>query len=232
MRTNTIILTMTLGLLTLTAFVTYTTLRNKYLREQLSQQHLLPPQVSYQDSGITLTGKGLVLYNVSHSAYPTLSVHQLQITNTFNNLTLNLNGLHGELISFFQKSEPYAFKRQILSYSPEEELLQHPLLSLVALGYNHLDFDILLSAKRPTPNQIKVDLSIKDIDGTKAQFTANILQQNSNLSIWENLNGQVLPFQITYLHPTIKQRFDEYTNSKGLAQITEGQQVLLPFLKK
>ena len=76
------------------------------------------------------------------------------------------------------------------------------------------------------------DLMFKELGQTKVRFTAIVsTEQPSHISIWEKLQGKDIPLQITYLAPDIKNRLDNYTRSKGLPTITEGQQITFPFFK-
>lgn len=220
MKTNTAILTITLTLLILTGMATGSLFRVKTLQTQFSKEALLSKQLNYSDIGLSLTGKALVLYNVSHLAYPSFTVRRIQIMNTSNTFNLSLKGIHGSLTKLFQQTEPYGFKHQILAFSPSEHLLKKPFISLAVLGYDLLDADVSFSATS-SANQIICDLTFKDHGKVKAQFSAKLPLKKAQLSIWENLKDASIPFYMTYLDAELKEKLDNYALSKGLPFITQ-----------
>ena len=102
---------------------------------------------------------------------------------------------------------------------------------LAALGYDDINCDVQISAKQIASNQLQFDLIFKELGQTKARFTTTIPTEQSSLSIWEKLKGKEIPLKITYLASDIKDKLDNYTHSKGLPPISQGQQILLPFFK-
>ena len=229
MKTNTFILATTLGLLALTGITTYSMFKAKTLQTQLSENGLLTSQLTYHDLGLNLTGQSLVLYGATLTTYPNFFARRVQITDTHTTFKLTLNGIHGSLIRLFQQKEPYAFKHKILTYTPQEQLLQNPLITLAVAGYDILNADITLSAKLTTANQIICELEFKSNGKTKAHFISKITPHNPQLSVLQNLKGLTLPFRITYLDPEEKQRLDDYALSKNQSFVIQEQEFSFPF---
>ncbi|MBQ3695520.1 MAG: hypothetical protein II938_00920 [Alphaproteobacteria bacterium] len=231
MKNNYVILAITFSFLLLSGLMTCSITRVHNLRTRFFKEHLLSEKLAYTDTGLTLNGRSLVLYNVTHKEYPTFTIQRLQATNDDTQFQLNLQNIHGKLIAFFQKTDPYSFKRDIVNFSPQKEALHSPLVMLAALGYDDINCDVQISAKQIASNQLQFDLIFKELGQTKARFTTTIPTEQSSLSIWEKLKGKEIPLKITYLASDIKDKLDNYTHSKGLPPISQGQQILLPFFK-
>ena len=226
MKTKLIIVGATWSLLVLTGLVSISVIQTQKLKQQYLSQGLLSSQLHYKTSGFTFRGDSLVLYDVSHSEYPSLMARRLQITNNNNVFKLSIQGVYGSIVRSFQQTEPYAIKHRILLFNPVEDLLLQPMIALSILGYDWLSSDIAISAERLPNNQILCNLVWQEHGKLKAHFVSKMELPDSQKSLVENLEEVPIPFHISYLDPQIKQKLDAYTQSKGLPFVTQTQQLM------
>ena len=232
MKINTIILTTTLMTVLGTGLMTCSTFRQKHLREQMLAQNVLSSQLTYKDAGLNLTGQALVLYNVTHPEYPGIKIRRLKIINQPNFFSVDLQGINGSLIGLLQTKMPYAFKGRISDYSPVDDFLKAPLITLSVLGYDILNADISLSATLTAPNQISVDLTFKQNNQPQMHFISKFTPPQIGGSVFQNLTTKPFPLYLTMIQSELKQRLDDYSLSKNLPFLTEDHQLAFPFLQK
>ena len=232
MKINTIILSLTLSFVTLTSLITCSNYRLQKLKTELTHENLLSSDIHYKDIGLSFNGNSLVLYNVSHSKYSTLTARRMQLENTPSQFRLILTGVHGSLTSYFQHYAPLSVEEKIFDYNPNKDLLENPLLTLAILGYDILNVDIHISAIQKGPNQIVYDLIVQEQGHVKARFSAKLKPIPSSKTMWDNLKQQPVLIYLTYLDPKLKQRLDAYTSSKQLPFITEKNPFAFSLLQK
>ena len=222
MKTNILILSATFCFLVLTSVTTCALFSTQKLQHQLLKEGILPAQLTYTGTSASLTGESLILYNASLPNYPSFSVHRIQIQNSFNTFYISLQGIHGSLMQLFRQTEPYAIKNQIQNFVPNEQLLLYPFITLAILGYDDLAADVLISATNKN-NYLHCEIVFKNLNKVMARFTAKMTAQNPQQSVWDNLKDATVPFQLTYLDNSLKQKLDAYTLSKGLPFVTPEQ---------
>lgn len=232
MKTNTIILSLTLGFVALTGLMTCSTYRVQHLQNQFTKENFLSSDVQYDDVGLSLNGQSLVLYHVIHSQFSSFMTQRIQLTNTPNKFQLILKGLNGSTIAHFQQHTPFSVTDKILDYDPNKDLLNQPLITLAILGYDQVNMDIAVSAKKITPTQISCDIILRDQGRLKAHFTSKFKPQHPQQTVWHNLKQQTIPMSIAYLDPELKERLDAYTSSKQLPFLTEEHFLPFSFLQK
>lgn len=231
MKTNTLILITTLSAVLLTSLMSCSMWRKQALQKQFLTQELTS-KLAYTDIGLNLTGQSLVLYHVSHSDYPHFITRRLQIANNSNYFNFDARGVHGNITQHVQQKAPYEFKRQLITYNPNEHLLNLPMVTLSILGYDTLDTDIKLTASLVAPNQITCDLFFIQQGKPKAHFVAKFKPQNPKASIFENMMHQNIYMKVAYLDDDFKRRLDDYCLSKQLPFITDNQEIPFSLLQK
>ena len=202
------------------------------LHQQLLTQNIVDTKMDYSDVGLNLTGQALVFYQVSHPDYPSLTIQRLYLRHDITHFYFEARGIRGSLTSYFQKTEPYTVKRQILSYSPHSDLLKLPLITLATLGYDQINLDIKLTATLIAANQISCDLFLIENGHIQAHFTTRFKPQDQHRSVFENLVLQNPPMRLSYLDNNLKERLDDYCLSKNLPFVTDGQQFPFSVLQK
>ena len=232
MKTNTIILSLTLGFVVLTSLMTCSAYRPRHLQDQFAHENLLSSDVHYQDTGLSLNGQSLVLYNVTHPQYSSFKVQRVQLTHTPSKFQLALHGLNGSLITHFQEHTPFSVTDKIWDYDPSKDLLNQAMITLAILGYDLLNIDLSITATKITPVQISCDIVMHEQGQLKARFTSKFKPSHPQQTIWHNLRQQTIPMSIAYLDPELKKRLDAYTLSKQSPFLTEEHPVPFSFLQK
>ncbi len=227
MKTNTIILSLTIGFVVLTSLITCSNYQIKFLKNQSINQNLLSHNTHYEDIGLSLNGKSLVLYNVTHPQYTPFEVRRVLITNTLSTFLLKLQGIHGSLMSYFSKHTPFSITEKILDYDPSHNLLNQPLITFATLGYDTLDGDIIIAAEKTEHNQIICTITFQENGQTKARFESKPKAFPQQRQLSEILMTQSIPMYIKYLDSEIKKKLDTYTLSKGIT--TQWQELPIPF---
>ncbi len=231
MKTNTLILSLTLVFTALTGLITCSTHRVQKLHKQFLDENLISSAIHYNDIGLSLDGQSLVLYHVTHPNYSTFLTQRVQISHTTNQFKIAIRGLNGSIISHFQEHTPFSITDKIFNYNPNTDLLNQPLISLAILGLDSIHIDASIIAKKISASQISCDIFVQDKGHLIAHFTSRI-KATPSLSLYENIKKESIPMTISYLDSELKQRLDAYTFSKQLPFVMEKQSIPFSLLQK
>ncbi len=207
--------------LVLMGWILFTHDRAQTLHAQLATNGFLSNDLSARAQSSTLTGEALILYDITHSNYPHLTVKRGQFQNDITHLTFSLQGLNGDLFDYLNQTQLRSFKKQLDLYNPTAHLLTNPFMTLAILGEYNLNLDILLQGIKNAPNQISLNIIIYKQNQQKIHLSTKLTPKYPNTSLYENLKEQKLAFQLKYICPEWKQLLDDYCLSKNKPFITE-----------
>ena len=100
-------------------------------------------------------------------------------------------------------------------------------MTLVILGYDLLEADVVISATTLSENQIVCDITLKNKGEIQIQLQAKIAPSKPNAFVFQNLKQAPLAFYLTYVNENLQQQLDDYMHSKHLPLI--GKEQSLPF---